>query len=395
MTDVQDFWPDEAVLPDYQGGGLLNLMASIGRACGAASAHPPLAGFDARPQEQAHTLALVVIDGLGADFLAGSLAGGFLQSSLLQTLTSVFPSTTAAAITTFMTGESPAEHGVTGWHMHFSELGCVAAVLPFRARHGGMPLQIPGLGVTELLAPRPLFDRIERPSVVLSPAHIAHSPFNRAFSGRAEIVAYDGPAAFFGRLQSLLDQRPGHYIHAYYPYFDLVAHEFGVASPQALAHARAIDAALAEMAANVRGCGATLLVTADHGFADVDEARRMRLADLPDLAAGLVLPLCGEQRAAYAYVRPEAAAGFIDRAAAALPDLAVCRSSAELAAAGLFGPGRPHPRFPARIGDYTLLMQPGAIIVDALAGERCDPLIGVHGGLSSGEMRVPLVQLDL
>ena len=81
--------------------------------------------------------------------------------------------------------------------------------------------------------------------------------------------------------------------------------------------------------------------------------------------------------------------------AAALPDLAVCRSSAELAAAGLFGPGRPHPRFPARIGDYTLLMQPGAIIVDALAGERCDPLIGVHGGLSSGEMRVPLVQLDL
>jgi hypothetical protein len=44
-----------------------------------------------------------------------------------------------------------------------------------------------------------------------------------------------------------------------------------------------------------------------------------------------------------------------------------------------------------RIGDYTLLMKDCAIIKDWLPGERHYAQIGVHGGLSSQEMYVPLI----
>ena len=49
-------------------------------------------------------------------------------------ITSVFPSTTASAITTSYTGRTPLEHGLTGWFAYFGEAGCVGAPLPFMSQ---------------------------------------------------------------------------------------------------------------------------------------------------------------------------------------------------------------------------------------------------------------------
>jgi hypothetical protein len=51
-------------------------------------------------------------------------------------MTSVFPSTTASAITAFMTGLAPAQHGLTGWHMHLDEIDQTLAILPLTPRDG-------------------------------------------------------------------------------------------------------------------------------------------------------------------------------------------------------------------------------------------------------------------
>ena len=58
---------------------------------------------------------------------------------------------------------------------------------------------------------------------------------------------------------------------------------------------------------------------------------------------------------------------------------------------GWFGLADPHPRLRERVGDYALVMQDDYAIRDRVADEKPFRHIGVHGGVSREEMRVPLV----
>ena len=78
-------------------------------------------------------------------------------------------------------------------------------------------------------------------------------------------------------------------------------------------------------------------------------------------------------------------------AAGELRGKGVAVRSGEFLAAGLLGPGLPHPRLAERLGSHVLLMEAGWTIVDHVPGEHEHAMIGVHGGLSADEMRVPLI----
>jgi hypothetical protein len=64
-------------------------------------------------------------------------------------------------------------------------------------------------------------------------------------------------------------------------------------------------------------------------------------------------------------------------------------ASDRLISAGWFGPPPYHPRLASRVGDYTLVMKDNWTIKDWLPGEKRFAMLGVHGGISSSEMRVP------
>src|SRR6478752_1276812 len=132
------------VLPAYGGGSLVNLVASLVEARGGPPRHPPLALLEPRELASARNIVLVIVDGLGDNYLMRQGKGGELARRRRGALTSVFPSTTASAITTSYTGCTPLEHGITGWYTYFGEAGCVAAALPFRSRGDLAPLATRG-----------------------------------------------------------------------------------------------------------------------------------------------------------------------------------------------------------------------------------------------------------
>ena len=106
----------------------------------AAALHPGLAQLPPDEIKDARNLVLLLIDGLGYNYLSGPGAGSLMASRLAGRMTSVFPSTTASAITTTFTGLAPAEHGLTGWFTWFAEAGTTAAALPFMPRAAGETL---------------------------------------------------------------------------------------------------------------------------------------------------------------------------------------------------------------------------------------------------------------
>ncbi|MBN1237853.1 MAG: alkaline phosphatase family protein [Gammaproteobacteria bacterium] len=395
-SDPSDREKTSHVRPDYAGGSIVNLMTSILQAFDAtpppAAQYPPLAAL--LPDKlDSRNVVLLVVDGLGHEHLTRSLPDGALTRHLAARITSVFPSTTATAITTFLTGEAPQQHGVTGWFTYFRELGGVLAVLPYRPRHGG---SAPAVPARTLLGHVPVFDRLRARSHVVVPRHIAYSDYNTAHNGSASVRPFTSLGQMLDAVTQIVRARgaPGerNYVYAYWPELDRLAHEHGVASREAAAQLARIDTAFDEFLHGIAGTDTTVVVTADHGFVDAD-ARQ--LVDLDGahrhIARMLRLPLCGERRAAYCYLEPGAGARFVDHVEERLGGLAEPRESRGLIESGWFGLGTPHPRLPDRIGDYTLIMKDRATIKDWLLGEPRHTQIGVHGGTSPREMLVPLV----
>src|SRR4026207_2261843 len=109
--------------PDYAGGGLVNLIASIVAARDGHALHPPLKNLQHEALRDARNLVLLVIDGLGDNYLMPRGAGGALARRRRASMTSVFPSTTASAITTSYTGRTPLADGPTRWCTHFRAHG--------------------------------------------------------------------------------------------------------------------------------------------------------------------------------------------------------------------------------------------------------------------------------
>ncbi len=381
------------IMPDYHGGSIVNLMASIARAFEAGDQlYPPLRALPPEALAHRNTL-LLVIDGLGYDSLTTHCREGALVRHLKDRMTSVFPSTTATAITTFLTGTAPQQHGVTGWFTYFQELDAVLAVLPYQARHGS---PAPGVPARLLLEHVPVFDRLSVRSHVVAPMRIAHSEFNAAHHGKARTHAFTSLGEMFETIGGIVRARAErNYIYAYWPELDRLAHEHGMASREALAHLAELDAAFGNFLAGIRGTSTTVIVTADHGFIDARADQGIELGGHPQLASTLSLPLCGERRAAYCYVHPGQRAQFVDYIAAHLQEYAELKESRYLIESGYFGFGPPHPRLANRIGDYTLIMKDHAVIKDWLPGERRYVQIGVHGGMSGQEMYVPLIVAEV
>ena len=382
------------ILPDFQGGSIVKLMRTLGDASGAQTPLPyaPLRDLKVSLLDTAHNIVLLVIDGLGYNYLQRNGIGGTLHRHLHSRLTSVFPSTTASAVTAFLSGLAPQQHALTGWHMYFSELDAIAAVLPLKPRGAGEFDAPPGALSRRLFGHAPFVDRIARRATFVSPQAIANSEFNLYHSGRAAVRGYKTPAELFGQIEAAIREaaEPA-YVYAYYSELDTLAHIHGVGSDKLATQFAALDEAFGAFLAAIAGSDTVVLACADHGFIDSPPERQIDLAQHPKLAETLARPLCGERRVVYCYVKPGQATRFEDYVAENFGHCMDAFPSRTLIEQGWFGPGEADPRLASRIRDYALVMREDWTLLDWVEGEKRYRQIGVHGGVSADEMFVPLV----
>ena len=246
---------DSFVFPDYAGQGIVNLMQSIAVACGQPAL--PYRQLDALPAAalaEARHIVLLVIDGLGERLLSRHPSPN-LRTHMHATMTSVFPSTTASAITTFMSGLAPAQHALTGWHMHLAEIDETLAILPLTPRLGRLP---PGVSA-QSLAPRlfaypSLFAALARESWVVAPRSIAGSAFKAWHARGAHSLAYTTIDEMYVLIASLLrDATAPRYVYAYVADLDSCAHRHGCDSVPVQQTLAALDAGFGRCADAVQG----------------------------------------------------------------------------------------------------------------------------------------------
>jgi len=387
---------DNMIKPDYETASIVNLMSSILQGLGQHSnRHSALSALDNERLLRASNIVLLVIDGLGYNYLTNNAPHSTLHSHLHSTLTTVFPSTTATAITTYMTGLAPQQHGLTGLFTYIQELGSILTVLPAKPRHIDSPLEELNIDVPALYRHVPIFNLLEADCHIITPRNIAYSDYSLAHRGKARMKPYKNLTECFSLTRDIIKSNASKkYIYTYWPQFDGMAHEKGVGSRDVADHFHEIDKTFSKFIEDIKGTNTLLIVTADHGIVDSGPSHCIELEHHPALQSMLSMPLSGERRMAYCYVKADRHDDFTHYLAKNLAEQITVHPSRRLLEQHYYGLGPAHPQLHLRVGDFTLEMNKNYTIMDTLPGENHFYHIGTHGGLSDDEMLVPLIIIE-
>jgi hypothetical protein len=391
----------DVVLPDYAGDCIVNVPRLVSNLLSNGTSLSPLDRLT-EAFRGVERIVLLLLDGLGHRKLSSllektpdSTLGRWAERGTLIPLTSVFPSTTVAALTSLSTGLTPLEHGMIGYRLFLRETASITNMIRFSMIGNARPESAFSVGLDpETLIPHPTIHQelsdagVATHSIV--PGHIAGSGLSNAlYRGCAKLHAAVSLPDMLVRTQTLLKKASGRtFISLYWPGLDSVGHVLGPESASYEAEFHAVDDALRRGVTETSG-DTLWIVTADHGFASMVPEDYLLLDSVFDATRTLLMPPVGEPRASYLYTRNGTHDAVRRAFQAPRDDGLICMNAEELLGSGLLGLRTPHPEIAHRIGDLALLSTgAGGTFQDYPDAAL---LRGMHGGLTESEMLVPLI----
>ena len=384
MTSGADLAALGLRLPDYGGRELGAVLPAALAAVGAGhTVHGRDAAKDRARLElpRAQHVVVVVLDGLGHHNLEARRGHApFLRAAEQGIITAGYPTTTAASLAMFGTGQPSGRTGMTGYTALNPRTGALANLVSWEGADDPHTWQ-------------------REPSLLESAADDGFAITTlgkRRFAGSGLTQAVLRGGQFIGA-ESLADRidvaaraarRPG-VSYCYWGEIDAAGHQHGWQSEAWVAALEDADRELRRLATSLPS-SALMVVTADHGMVDVTGAPRWDAATDPALSEGVALT-AGEPRALHVHLQPGADGGDVAaRWRERLEGHAAVWTRDEARDLGLFGEISDHVE--GRIGDVVVAMAGRATVVDSRSqSERSMSLVGVHGSLTDHELDVPLL----
>jgi hypothetical protein len=383
--------------PSPAAPSFVDLVCAVQRAAGAAT--PPTAhgGTIAEHLFDRPHLVLVLVDGMGMSALADADVADLRERVRLE-IDSVFPATTACAMTTVATGLWPGQHGVPGWWAYLSEHDLPVTVLPFEERRAGRGLRRHGVPVRDIWPYPSRFGEVTSGMEMHMPWKYLLSTFNRYLCGRCRTRGYWSLRHAQRRILRRLQAAPGRRAESsvtfwYIPDYDSTCHTYGVASREARGTLQQIRDLLQELAAQAPD-DVRVAVTADHGLIDLDEGDRAPLFDGDPLLDCLMSMPSGEGRTPHFHVRPGRGGELAEHVAGRAGGRMALLSQGEADELRLFGPEPLNEFARRRFGDYVgIALAPFTLAHFPSPDSTSLRHVGVHGGMCPDEVRVPIVVL--
>ena len=205
-------------------------MSSIKKSYGGRSLYAPLKDLDVSKLRK--NIVLIIIDGLGYEFLAKHKKNSFLYRHCVRKMTSVFPPTTATALTVFNTGVAPQQHALTGWFMYLKEIGIVSAVLPFISRAGKFKLDEGNITYNDIFDSKTFYEDLRAPSYQLLSKEYYNSEHSTALGKGAKTIPFSSLNDFFTKIGNAAKARGRKFVSAYWDQLDALSHAEGTESPK-------------------------------------------------------------------------------------------------------------------------------------------------------------------
>ena len=362
------------VIPDYSGANLTGIIP--GCLLGTSGRRP---NWFPQPLQEAERIVLLVIDGLGYEQLQrhAHIAPN-LMSLVGGQITTIAPSTTASALTSLVTGASPAEHGIVGYRMDMGDsimnsLRWWSETRDLRKVHPPATVQ-----------PIPPFVGMTIP--VVSRAELEGSAFTEAHLRGSRPCGWRAASSIVAQCANLISSGEK-FVYAYYDGIDKIAHErgFGAYYDSEIA---ATDWLVGSLL-NTLPSGTTLAITADHGQVQVDD-NVVHLSD--DIKASLHHQ-SGEGRFRWLHAKRGQESDLLQIATDSYSDIAWVASQDQVIEEAWLGPargGRIADQVKRRLGDVALVPFTATTFDDPLDSGPFS-LVCRHGSLTADEMFVPFL----
>ena len=392
------------IYADYSFGNIANTIEYLltGADEGARLPADCFGGSYPRPQK----LVLFFVDSFGWQFWCQyrhrfRTLNQVCEHGTLTPISALFPSTTAASVSTLNLGVLPAQHALYEWNIYIPAYGEVIQSLAFTplGRHPPDACLALGYDPGKLVeVHETLHQRLARAgvrSIQFAHRSYAGSAYNRVASAGAQIVRHGTLAEALVQLKAALLETSGKALFGFYwAAIDTIAHIYGPGSSYHAAEIanfwHTVDAIFSDLPVD----DALYLFTADHGQVAADAAATLylnerfpALADcLPTSPSGHPIYPNGSPRDVFLHVRPErreAVQALLERElkaeAMVLPMAAALRL-------GLFGPRPVSDELRRRLGDILILPYLGQFIWWRQRGRLENTFHGHHGGLTAEEI---------
>ena len=362
------------VIPDYSGANLTGIIP--GCLLGTSGRRP---NWFPQPLQEAERIVLLVIDGLGYEQLQrhAHIAPN-LMSLVGGSITTIAPSTTASALTSLVTGASPAEHGIVGYRMDMGDsvmnsLRWWSDTRDLRKVHPPASVQ-----------PIPPFVGMTIP--VVSRAELEGSAFTEAHLRGSRPCGWRAASSIVAQCASLISSGEK-FVYAYYDGVDKIAHErgFGAYYDAEIAATDWLVGALL----NTLPSGTTLAITADHGQVQVDD----NVVHLSDDIKATLHHQSGEGRFRWLHAKRGQESDLLQIATDLYSDIAWIASRDQVVEEAWLGPargGRIADQVKRRLGDVALVPFTATTFDDPLDSGPFS-LVCRHGSLTADEMFVPFL----
>jgi hypothetical protein len=357
------------VIPDYRGACVVNLVPAL-------LAHREIGrGWLPDSVLDARAVVLLVLDGLGALQLESRRALAPNMAGMDENrLTTVAPSTTAAALASISTGMAPGEHGIVGYRVWVG--GEVVNMLRWTSSLGDASDRVSPIDV------QPAEPFLGEAPPAVSPMAFQRTSFTEAHLRGCDYRGYALPSSMAVEIREALDAGAP-FVYAYYDGIDKVAHITGLGAhyDAELAHVDHLVAGVVDILPS----GVALVVTSDHGQVQVGDA----IEPISSEALAMTSHVSGEARFVWLHAPAGRAAAVLDAATAAHRHHAWVGPLDQVLDEKWLGEVSSSAR--ARLGDVAVVARDAVAIVDPNApGPQ---LQSRHGSMTAEEMYVPLLSV--
>ena len=376
------------VLPNYD-HCILGTITSILKYYNVNTKHKSSEKIDKILKERKYkNVIFLILDGLGEHILNRISLDGFLNKNKIDCVTSVYPSTTTAALTTYYSGKPPYETGWIAWSQYFKEYGRALDMFSHNESYLREPLKKPLIDVYKtIINYETIFDKIEKASPDVKVYEIEPEYAERRAKRSLKANNIDELIMNIKDLCTMPDKK---FILAYSDNPDGLLHKFGTTSEEIKLFIKEVEKKIEEMVQDFDE-DTILIVSADHGHKDIEKS--YSLNNYPEIRECLIMPESLESRALTFWVKEEMKEIFVQRFNKIFKNEFWLMTKEEfLNKYHFLGYGNKHYKIDDFIGNYMALSVAGSMIrIETFLAEGKPVKKSTHCGLTKEEMEVPVI----
>lgn len=361
------------IKPDYT-NNIINISNSLLKHYNCPIKYKTLPFLDNLLSNNYNHVILILLDGLGVNVINAHLNDDHsLKRNLKKTLTSVFPPTTVAATTAVLSAVPPFASGFLGW-CQYNKYEQATEVVFLNQDYYNNANKLKTSLRYDFLSYLNILDKIKLKNKKLN-VELLMPFFDKKYG-------YDSFAEQLNQLLMITKGEPS-FSYCYWVEPDLKLHKYGIKSDEVKEEVLKLNN-LYERFLNEIDDDVLVIVTADHGFCDVNE---VDLFSYSDLVATFRQKPSIEARALTFFIQENKKAEFELLFNKYFKTDFILLTKTELYESELLGYGKKHYLLDSFIGDYMAIS-----VSDKIFKLVDDSYVKAHhAGLTKEELEVPLI----